>query len=115
MTGNICRTMVMAAGPTSTTKMPGKMNITSGKISLTAVLAAFSSASCRRRSAHRIALHAQGLGDAGAELVGLDQHRRQAPQVVDAGPRAQFVQHFGAGRPICNWKLDRANSSARTR
>ena len=34
----------MAAGPTSTTKMPGKMNSTSGKISLTAVLAAFSSA-----------------------------------------------------------------------
>ena len=43
--GNICRTMVMAAGPTRTTKMPGKMNSTSGKISLTAVLAAFSSAS----------------------------------------------------------------------
>ena len=30
----------MAAGPTSTTKMPGKMKITRGKISLTAVLAA---------------------------------------------------------------------------
>ena len=42
-------TMVMAAGPTSTTKMAGKMKITSGKISFTAVLAAFSSANCRRR------------------------------------------------------------------
>src|SRR5579871_1885578 len=38
-----------AAGPTRTTKMPGKMKSTSGKINCTAVLAAFSSASCRRR------------------------------------------------------------------
>ena len=38
-----------AAGPTSTTKIAGKMKITSGKISLTAVLAAFSSAICCRR------------------------------------------------------------------
>ena len=43
--GNISFTMVIAAGPTSTTKIAGKMKITSGKISLTAVLAAFSSAS----------------------------------------------------------------------
>jgi hypothetical protein len=42
--GNICRTIVMAAGPTRITKMPGKMKITSGKISFTAVFAAFSSA-----------------------------------------------------------------------
>lgn len=46
--GNILLTISMAAGPTSTTKMPGKMNNTSGKISFTAVLAAFSSANCRR-------------------------------------------------------------------
>ena len=39
----------MAAGPTSTTKIPGKMNSTSGKISCTAVFAAFSSAICLRR------------------------------------------------------------------
>ncbi len=44
MAGNISRTIVMAAGPTSTTKIPGKMNNTSGKMSLTAVFAAFSSA-----------------------------------------------------------------------
>ena len=47
--GNSSRIIVIAAGPTSTTKIPGKMNITRGKISLTAVLAAFSSASWRRR------------------------------------------------------------------
>ena len=41
--------IVMAAGPTSTTKMPGKMKITSGKINFTAVFAACSSAICRRR------------------------------------------------------------------
>ena len=38
------RLVVMAAGPTRTTKIPGKIKSTSGKISLTAVLAAFSSA-----------------------------------------------------------------------
>jgi len=42
--GNNSRIIVMAAGPTSTTKIPGKMNRTSGKMSFTAVLAAFSSA-----------------------------------------------------------------------
>ncbi|MFO1092713.1 MAG: hypothetical protein U0992_05265 [Planctomycetaceae bacterium] len=31
------RIIMMAAGPTSTTKMPGKMNSTSGKIIFTAV------------------------------------------------------------------------------
>ena len=36
--------MVIAAGPTSTTKIPGKMKRTSGKINCTAVLEAFSSA-----------------------------------------------------------------------
>ena len=106
---------MIAAGPTSTTKMPGKMKITSGKISLTAVLAAFSSASWRRRSAHRVALHAQGLGDAGAELVGLNQDRGQAAEIVDAGAAPQLVQHVGRGRPICNWKLHRSNSSEMSR
>ena len=47
--GNMSRTMWMAAGPTRITKMPGKMNSTRGKMSLTAVLAAFSSANWRRR------------------------------------------------------------------
>ena len=42
--GNISLTIVIAAGPTSTTKIAGKMKSTSGKINLTAVLAAFSSA-----------------------------------------------------------------------
>ena len=104
----------MAAGPTSTTKMPGKMNSTSGKMSLTAVLAAFSSANLPAAGPHRVALHAQGLGDAGAELVGLDQHGGQAPEVGHAGPHPQFVQGLGPRRPICNWKLVRANSSAST-
>jgi hypothetical protein len=44
MAGNISLTIVIAAGPTSTMKMAGKMNSTSGKISFTAVFAAFSSA-----------------------------------------------------------------------
>ena len=41
--------MLIAAGPTSTTKMPGKMNRINGNNNCTAVLAAFSSASCLRR------------------------------------------------------------------
>src|SRR5436190_2504025 len=47
--GNRLFAIWIAAGPTSTTKMPGKMKSTSGKMSCTAVFAAFSSASCRRR------------------------------------------------------------------
>jgi hypothetical protein len=47
--GNSSLTIVIAAGPTSTTKIAGKMNSTSGKISFTAVLAAFSSAIWLRR------------------------------------------------------------------
>ena len=88
----------IAAGPTSTTKMPGKMNSTSGKISCTAVLAAFSSANLPAAGPHRVRLHAQGLGDARAEPVGLDQDGRQAADVVDAGADAQVVQHL-APRP----------------
>lgn len=38
------RIIMIAAGPTRTTKIPGKMKSTSGKIILTAVAAAFSSA-----------------------------------------------------------------------
>ena len=40
--------IMMAAGPTMTTNTPGKMKITSGKIILTDVCWAFSSAICRR-------------------------------------------------------------------
>ncbi len=48
MEGKSSLIIVIAAGPTSTTKIAGKMKSTSGKMSLTAVLAAFSSAICRR-------------------------------------------------------------------
>jgi hypothetical protein len=40
--------IMMAAGPTMTTNTPGKMKITSGKIILTEVCCAFSSAICIR-------------------------------------------------------------------
>src|SRR5664280_1568379 len=40
--------MVIIAGPSRTMNMLGKMNKTSGKTSFTVVLAAISSASCRR-------------------------------------------------------------------
>jgi len=43
--GSISLTIVTAAGPTRTIKIAGKMKSTSGKISFTAVFAAFSSAS----------------------------------------------------------------------
>ena len=88
----------MAAGPTSTTKIAGKMNSTSGKISCTAVLAAFSSASCRRRVRIESDWTRRAWAMLRAEAVGLDQDRRQAAHVVDAGADAQVVQHF-APRP----------------
>jgi len=85
----------MAAGPTRTTKMPGKIKSTSGKISCTAVLAAFprpiGAAGCASsRSASAAPGHAR------SEAVGLNEDRRQGPQIGHAGPRAQFVEHFNS-------------------
>ena len=57
--------ITIAAGPSTTTKIAGNMNRTSGKTSFTVVFAAFSSASWR---------------DAGPELIDLDD---QAGQCVD--------------------------------
>jgi hypothetical protein len=37
---------------------------------------------------HRIALHSQGLGDAGAEFIGLNQNGRERFEVVDASASA---------------------------
>ena len=77
--------------------MPGKMNSTSGKMSLHGGLGGLFFGQLTAADAHRVALRAECLGDAGAEPVGLDQHGRQGAQVGHAGPRAQFVEHFGAG------------------
>ena len=54
--------------------MLGKMNSTSGKISFTVVLAATSSACCRRFWRRRIGKHAQRLHQGRAEAIGLRQH-----------------------------------------
>ena len=65
-------------------------------------------------STHRIALHAQCLGDAGTKLVGLNQNRRQRTQIIDAGSTAEVLQHLRATAPICKCRLQRPNSSAMT-
>ena len=95
--------------------MPGKMNSTSGKISFTAVFAAFSSANCRRPGTHRVALYSQGLSHTRAEFIGLNQNGCQAAHVVHAGPLSEILQHFMRALPICKWKLHKLNSSAMIR
>src|SRR5438105_1046768 len=45
---------------------------------------------------HGIGLHAEGLGDTGAETVGLNQDGRQAADVVHAGADPQVVEHLAA-------------------
>ena len=83
----------MAAGPTRTTKIAGKMNRTSGKISCTAVFAAFSSANCRRRvRSNRIGPAAPGRYS--TQPVGLDQNRGQAPHIIHPRPDAEVVENF---------------------
>jgi Zn-dependent protease len=47
-------------------------------------------------SAHRIALHAECLGDARAELVGLNEDGGEGSQVVDTTTGAKFLQSMGA-------------------
>ena len=85
--GNISLTIVMAAGPTSTTKMAGKDEDHQREDQLDRGLGRLFFGQLPAAGAHRIALHAQRLGDARAELVGLNQNRRQAAQIVDAGAR----------------------------
>ena len=92
--------------------MPGKMKITSGKISLTAVFAAFFFGNLAAAGAHRIALDTESLRNARPELVGLDQDRGQCPQVIDPGTHAELVEHFVArAGPIWSCMLQSCNSS----
>ena len=86
----------MAAGPTSTTKMPGKMNSTSGENELHGGFRGLFLGHLTTPRAHGIALRAKCLGDARTEPVGLDQHGGQRPQVGHAGSGAQFVQDLDA-------------------
>ena len=109
--GNICRIMVIAAGPTSTTKMPGKMKSTSGKSSLTAVLAAFSSAIWRRRMRIDSLCTRRAWAMLEPNLSAWIEHGGQGPQVGHAGPH----RPGRAGpRPACGPSAS-GSSSRRTR
>ena len=44
----------------------------------------------------RLRVHAQRLRHAGAELIGLNEHRRQRHHVFEPGPIAQVAQRLGA-------------------
>ena len=46
--------------------------------------------------AQRLGVHAQRLRDAGAELVGLNQHRDERRDIVDAGAVGEIAQRVGA-------------------
>ena len=85
---------LIAAGPIVTTQIAGKMQKTSGNTILTPVLAAVLFRALPPLGAQRLGVHAQRLRDAGAELVGLHQHRHQRDDVVDAGALAEVVQRL---------------------
>src|SRR3984885_13235396 len=51
-------------------------------------------------------MHAQGLGDAGAEAIGLDEGTDQRTDVIDAGAIDQIAQSFGAGLAGAHLKVD---------
>ena len=98
----------IAAGPIVTTQIAGKMQSTSGNTILTPVFAAASSARCRRLVRSVSEYDAQRLRDAGAELVGLDQHRHERAQVVDAGAVGEVAQRFGARLAGAQFEVDEA-------
>ena len=90
--------IVIVAGPRMTTNSAGKMKSTSGNTSLMAVLAAASSARCRRLVRSEVGLHPKGLRHRGAEAVGLDQHGDQRAHLRHAGAIGQPAQRlFPAG------------------
>ena len=63
----------------------------------TAVLAARSSANCRRLEPHRVRLDAKRRADARTELFGLDHDGGERPHVIDPGADAQVAEHLLAG------------------
>ena len=82
----------MAAGPTKTTKMPGKDEQDQGEKEFDGGFGGLFLGQLPPSRPHRVALDAQGMGDAGAELVGLDEDGGQGAEVGDAGPYPQFVE-----------------------
>ena len=63
---------------------------------MTDTIAAFSSARCMRLVRMPFGVHAQRARHAGAEHLRLDDHRRQRPQILDAGAVRQPVERVGA-------------------
>ncbi len=51
-------------------------------------------------------MHAQGLGDAGAEAIGLNQRAHQRADVVNPGAVHQVAQSFGAGLTGAHLEVD---------
>ena len=61
--------------------------------------------------AQGIGMHAQGLGDAGSEAVGLNQGRDQRADVIDPGALGQIAERLNAGFPARVSRLKRWNSA----
>ena len=54
----------------------------------------------------RLGVHAQRLRDARAELIGLNEHRHQRDDVVDAGARAQVAKRLWPGLSCPQFEVD---------
>ena len=63
---------------------------------MTPIFAAFSSARWRRLVRDVLGVRPQRLRDAGAEPIGLHQHRHQRAHIVDLGARREILERFDA-------------------
>jgi hypothetical protein len=88
--------MAITAGPTITTNVAGKINMTRGGIILAGIFAAISSARWRRFDTKRLRINTQCLADAGSEPVRLNQHGTKSFQVVHAGSASEVAESIGA-------------------
>ena len=69
----------------------GRMHSNSGKMTLTGICIAFSSARCRRLIRISVGLGSQHVGDRDPVGVGLDHGTGESSQVVDIGPARQAL------------------------
>ena len=97
---------LIAAGPIVTTQIAGKMQNDEREDHLDAGLRRRFFGALAALGPQRLGVHAQRLRDARAELVGLNQHRDERAEVVDAGAIGEVAQRLGAGLAGAQLEVD---------
>ena len=93
-------------GPAATINIDGIIKKKIGNTSFTPTLAARLLRFLAAAHAHEVGVGAQGIGDAGAEAVGLNQHGHQFSQLRLAGALGQAAQRFRAPLAGANLQID---------